>query len=114
MTAPEPQLFDAGLQPERTQLSWRRTALSIGVGSLVALRLFPELVGSAWGLVPGLLGVLFAGWLWFEGHRRYLAFQRSHAGGAARPAGAAALLVLAAFACVFGCLALVVVYVRLA
>ena len=47
--------FDAGLQPERTALAWRRTALAVAVASLVALRILPEVLGS-WALIPAALG----------------------------------------------------------
>jgi uncharacterized membrane protein YidH (DUF202 family) len=46
MSAPR-ELFDPGLQPERTALAWRRTALSMAGGALVSLRIFPERVGPA-------------------------------------------------------------------
>jgi uncharacterized membrane protein YidH (DUF202 family) len=49
-------LLDAGLQPERTHLAWRRTALSVTVGGLVALRVLPPALGT-WGLLAGALGV---------------------------------------------------------
>lgn len=47
--------FDAGLQPERTALAWRRTALAVAVGSLAALRILPEVLGP-WALIPTALG----------------------------------------------------------
>lgn len=56
-------MFDRGLQPERTELAWRRTALSVGVGSVVALRILPTLLGDVRWVVPGALRILFAGWL---------------------------------------------------
>jgi uncharacterized membrane protein YidH (DUF202 family) len=72
MTAPA--LFDPGLQPERTELAWRRTALSLGTGSVIAARLLPELFGDALWAVPGAVGVVLAVLLWGLARRRYLAF----------------------------------------
>lgn len=49
-----------GAQPERTALAWRRTALSVAVGSLVAGRLLEPWAGPVvWALtVLGLAGAL--------------------------------------------------------
>lgn len=64
-------LFDPGLQPERTELAWRRTALALGVGSLVAARLLPEAFQhAAWPFV-GLAGLVAATVLWVAARRRY-------------------------------------------
>lgn len=64
-------LFDPGLQPERTELAWRRTALALGVGSLVAARLLPEAFQhAAWAFV-GLAGLVAATVLWVAARRRY-------------------------------------------
>lgn len=62
---------DPGLQPERTELSWRRTALSLAVGSVVAARLLPDAFGSPWWALPGLIGLLFSVALWGWSRRRY-------------------------------------------
>lgn len=62
---------DPGLQPERTELSWRRTALALAVGSLVSLRLLPEALGGAIWVLPGIFGLIAAGTLWIVARRRY-------------------------------------------
>lgn len=63
-------LFDPGLQPERTELAWRRTSLAIGVGSLVALRLLPVALNHpAWAFV-GLAGLLAAAFVFLASRRR--------------------------------------------
>lgn len=71
-SAVDDQLFDPGLQPERTALAWRRTGLSMIAATLIALRTVPQLLG-AWTLVP-LLGLVAAAvaatWM---AHRRYQA-----------------------------------------
>lgn len=50
-------VYDPGLQPERTLLAWRRTCLSFGVASLVAMRFVLEPLG----IVAVFVGVLGAG-----------------------------------------------------
>lgn len=104
------QLFDPGLQPERTELAWRRTALSIAVGSLVAMRLLPTALGSGWWIIPGILGVIFSVALWAWSRRRYEGV--SFATVAARdhtlvPDGAL-LMTLALFVTLIGALGIVV------
>lgn len=51
------ELFDPGLQPERTALAWLRTALVLTVGSLVGLRVLPHYWGPV-GLVVAGAGAL--------------------------------------------------------
>ena len=105
----------AGLQPERTELAWRRTALGIGVGSLIALRVLPAAAPTdaaqlLW-LAPGLLGSAFAVVLW--------ALARARSGRANRAlmasrfermpgAGLLATLTIFVAACAVGALVLLV------
>lgn len=70
-------LFDAGLQPERTELAWRRTALAIAVGSLVSMRVLPVLLGSAYWIIAGVIGLIAAALLWVAGRARYRAAYRA-------------------------------------
>jgi putative membrane protein len=62
------------MQPERTALSWRRTALSMGVGSIAALRVFPAVFG-AWALVPTGIAVILAVLVFVFAQLRY---RRNH------------------------------------
>ena len=55
-------LYDPGLQPERTRLAWRRTLLTLAIGTLVALRFLPGTVG-VWSLGVGLLTSAVLWWL---------------------------------------------------
>ena len=97
-------LFDPGLQPERTELAWRRTCLALGVGSLVAMRILPEAFGNAWWALGGVLGILASGGLWIAARRRYR--QGTHAlereGERARLPDARLTLALAGFVIVIG------------
>ena len=52
----EGRLFDPGLQPERTELAWRRTLLALAVGSLISDRVLAPLIG-VWALAVTLAGL---------------------------------------------------------
>lgn len=88
------KLFDPGLQPERTSLAWRRTALAVAVGSIVALRVLPQALEDALWYIPGLVGVMFAFWMWWISRRRHLTFtmQLGRRDGEPLPGGAMPLL----------------------
>ncbi|WP_029150658.1 DUF202 domain-containing protein [Microbacterium indicum] len=49
------EIFDPGLQPERTLLAWRRTCLSYALGSLVAMRFALDVAGIL-AVVVGVVG----------------------------------------------------------
>lgn len=114
MTRPEADAppFDAGLQLERTSLSWRRTALSIAVGSLVSLRLFPVWLGGAGWIVPGMLGLVAAATLWLVSKQRHRAFMARVARGAEpRVSGAASIALISLGVVAAGLFALIAVIV---
>jgi uncharacterized membrane protein YidH (DUF202 family) len=120
--------FDPGLQPERTELAWRRTALAIAIGSVISLRIFPLLLpadAAAWGLAPGVLGIGAACVFWVAARRRQLqttaALRSSSApeptnapdsSSAAMPAGGM-LFALTMLATAFGAVSLTIVAVSL-
>ncbi|TQM10038.1 DUF202 domain-containing protein [Pseudonocardia kunmingensis] len=89
----QPALFDPGLQPERTLLAWRRTVLSLAVGSLVALRVLPPVLGE-WAIGPGVVGVVLSGVLWVLAGRRAAAGYRALRDGSAALPGGGLLLFL--------------------
>ncbi len=85
-------IFDPGLQPERTRLAWRRTLLALAVGSVLALRVLPERVGS-WAYAIAVVGFLAAADLAVATHRRSATVDRALAAGEKLP-GAVMLLTL--------------------
>ncbi len=109
------RLFDPALQPERTELSWRRTSLALAAGSLVAMRLLPESLGSGWAIAVGVAGVIIAAGLWIAAGRRRTRAVRSllDHGDRARLPGAVPLLVLVVVATSAGLLGLGVILVQL-
>jgi lysylphosphatidylglycerol synthetase-like protein (DUF2156 family) len=62
-------LFDPGLQPERTALAWRRTALTLAVGAVVSFRLLPPVLGL-WSVAVGVAGLLLSTATWILAGRR--------------------------------------------
>ena len=62
--------FDPGLQPERTALAWRRTALALVVAAVVGIRVLPSLLG-VWAIVPAGAGLILAVVVLVASHRRY-------------------------------------------
>ncbi|GAA2751745.1 DUF202 domain-containing protein [Amnibacterium kyonggiense] len=97
MSAPQ----DPGLQPERTELSWRRTLLALAVGALVSVRVLPPVLGG-WTVATGLLGVLAAAVLWLLARRRHASVAAVFRGSVAATAmpGGGLLLALTVFTAV--------------
>lgn len=64
------QPFDPGLQPERTALAWRRTALTALAGALLTMRILPTQLG-AWATAAAALLAALAAVILTATHRRY-------------------------------------------
>jgi uncharacterized membrane protein YidH (DUF202 family) len=67
---PRAAVFDAGLQPERTLLAWRRTCLAIAAGFVATIKYFTDAIG-AWAIVLGAVGIGLAGLAWLVCTLRY-------------------------------------------
>ncbi len=76
MSADRERVFDPGLQPERTALAWRRTALALTGGSVIIMRILPSVIGVA-ALVIGFTGLALALVVLVGSHRRYLRQHRA-------------------------------------
>lgn len=85
---------DPGLQPERTELSWRRTLLALAVASLVAVRVLSDALG-AWAVVVGAGGLAAAAVLWAVARRRHRVASAVFAGRAPASAMSGGALLLA-------------------
>ncbi|AXL11188.1 DUF202 domain-containing protein [Microbacterium foliorum] len=109
----ESTLFDPGLQPERTELAWRRTALAIAVCSLLSLRVLPVALpapAAAFGVIPGLLGLLAACAIWMAARRRQTRLTAFLTGTSSRtPHGGGLLISVAVLAVAFGAAAILFV-----
>jgi uncharacterized membrane protein YidH (DUF202 family) len=97
------ELWDPGMQPERTALAWRRTAIAVATAALVELRL--AVVHGAWVGVAGAFAALAiaAGTIRQSSAGYARATERLRSGGPIRPLAdprllAAAVLALAASA----------------
>lgn len=78
----ESRPFDVGLQPERSALAWRRTALALTVGPLVMARLLAPALGT-WAVVIAVGGVLFGLFLLLGSAARYRRVHEALTGRAA-------------------------------
>jgi putative membrane protein len=78
MTGPE--MFHSGLQSERTFLAWRRTSLSLLVGSVVSYRVLAPAIGW-WSVVVGTLGLVVTVVVWLLARRRSRRSARALADG---------------------------------
>lgn len=61
--------FDPGMQPERTALAWRRTALALVIAAAVGFRVLPALLGPL-ALVGAGAGIAIAFAVFVASHRR--------------------------------------------
>lgn len=109
MTAPR----DPGLQPERTELAWRRTLLALAVGALVSVRVLADALGG-WAVASGIAGVAVAAVLWVVARRRHRVVGAVFAGRAPASAipGGALLLGVALLTAAGALLGLVALLLR--
>ena len=103
-------LSDSGLMPDRTQLAWRRTVLSLLVGGLLALRVLPPTLGS-WSFAACVLILGLTALLWLLAQRRAQVVDRALRDARPLPGGAV-LLFSAVLLSAISVLALVYVAAR--
>lgn len=71
MTARPDRPYDPGLQPERTLLAWRRTALALAVVSAAVARYAGDRLGLVTAALVGAAGVAGAAWAYHRATHRY-------------------------------------------
>lgn len=107
MTSP-PALFDPGLQPERTLMSWQRTTLALMVGIAAAVHyIAPDLGGGA-AIFLGVAGITVTIAAYAGAHRRYRTATRELLASSTLRTVSAWPLLLLTIACVAGALIAVV------
>lgn len=107
--APE-RVWDAGLQPERTLLAWRRFALALAVIGFVLLRVTWHQLGW-WALLPSALVVGAAMTIAVFAERRYQRWARTLVASDALHNGARLAAIAAAVVTGLGVLLLVLALV---
>jgi putative membrane protein len=108
VTGAPDQVFDDGLQAERTALAWRRTSLALGVAAVGAGRLAAPTLGVLAYTLAG-IGMVQAASVGYRAARRYRAIHRSltsHGNLSAVRAGGLPMAVLAVSGAITGLLAL--------
>ncbi|WP_156760631.1 DUF202 domain-containing protein [Microbacterium karelineae] len=81
------EIFDPGLQPERTLLAWRRTCLAFALASLIGARFTIDALG-VFAVVVGILGAGLAAAAYFAAAFGYQRAQRAlHAHGGSGTTG---------------------------
>ena len=71
MTVGTDRPYDPGLQPERTLLAWRRTALALAVVSAAIARYAGDRLGLVTAALVGVMGVAGAAWAYHRATQRY-------------------------------------------
>jgi len=94
-------LLDAGLQPERTGLAWRRTGISLLIGAVAAARILSNAFGW-WAVAPVAFWLAGAVTVLLQSQQRYARTQRALVGSASEPLPSGALLLLTAILVAIG------------
>ncbi len=105
------ELFDRGLQPERTLLAWRRTCLALATADAIAVKLL-ALESAVATVAIGMVGLVVPAIAWVLATARYRAVHRRLTrtdGETALPPGGPVIGVATLGAVLFGVLALLVV-----
>ena len=100
--------FDAGLQPERTLLAWRRTCLSLALGIAVAVRFTASELGAV-SIVVGVVGLALVAAAWAAATQRYRRAHEALSSSLPLDRGARTLASTAAVTIVLGLLGLALV-----
>jgi putative membrane protein len=97
-----PRVFDPGLQPERTLLSWQRTTLALMVGIAAAVHYVAPDLGGPVAVFAGIVGIALAIAAYAGAHRRYTRTARELLASATLRTVSAWPLLLLAVTCVLG------------
>lgn len=103
--------FDKGLQPERTLLAWRRTALALAIACAVGIRLTVQEFGAL-AVVVGTLGVILSVVAYVGATVRYRRAHRSLVASSTLSTGGLTMTAVAATAVVLAITALIWLILR--